>query len=107
MHFLNGYQTFNRVEIVKAFKYQRYLHYNSIFFVYIILESDEPLYVGSTSNVFWRMQKHQNKISSRTSIYIKSFERKVDALREERHFIRLLKPKYNKRHCNRYQLELL
>lgn len=92
--------------MLKAYKHLRYVRDNTSYFLYFIYEGASCVYVGETSNIFWRMAKHKAKCTDHSVIYLQEFPDKEQVLRLERHYIRVLKPKFNNRFCYEGQLEL-
>ncbi len=79
---------------------------NRSYFLYLIFDSGTCVYVGETSNIFWRVIKHKDKCSEGAVIYLQEYPDKEDVLKLEKHYIRMLKPKFNNRYCQINQLEL-
>jgi predicted GIY-YIG superfamily endonuclease len=103
---LENLSSYGRKEVLKAFKHLRYVRDNSTYFLYFIFEGGDCIYVGETSNIFWRMAKHRAKCTDTSLIYLQEYKSKEEVLRLEKHFIRMLKPKFNNRYCLEGQLEL-
>ncbi|MBJ6120084.1 GIY-YIG nuclease family protein [Pontibacter sp. BT310] len=103
---LESLKTYSRKEVLKAFKHLRYVRDNNTYFLYLIFEGDDCVYVGETSNIFWRMAKHKAKCSDNSQVILREYMSKEEVLRLEKHFIRMLKPKFNNRYCLEGQLEL-
>jgi predicted GIY-YIG superfamily endonuclease len=103
---LENLSSYGRKEVLKAFKHLRYVRDNSTYFLYFIFEGGDCIYVGETSNIFWRMAKHRDKCTDTSLIYLQEYKSKEEVLRLEKHFIRMLKPKFNNRYCQEGQLEL-
>ncbi|GHA81150.1 GIY-YIG nuclease family protein [Pontibacter akesuensis] len=99
-------KTLSRREVLRAYKHLRYVRDNTSYFLYFIVEGGVCVYVGETSNIFWRMAKHKAKCTEASRIYLQEYGDKEQVLRLERHYIRTLKPKYNNRFCLEGQLEL-
>ena len=97
---------YSRREVLRAYKHLRYVRDNTSYFLYFIMEAGVCVYVGETSNIFWRMAKHKAKCTGTSLIYLQEYENKEQVLRLERHYIRMLKPKFNNRYCLEGQLEL-
>ncbi|WP_460881160.1 GIY-YIG nuclease family protein [Pontibacter rugosus] len=79
---------------------------NRSYFLYLIFDSETCVYVGETSNIFWRVVKHKDKCSDGAAIYLQEYQDKEEVLKLEKHYIRILKPKFNSRYCQPHQLEL-
>ncbi|WP_183906777.1 GIY-YIG nuclease family protein [Rufibacter immobilis] len=90
----------------KKYKQLRYTKNNNSFFLYLIYTAGTCVYVGETSNIFWRVTKHKAKCTAGSVIYLREYPEKETVLRLEKHYIRMLKPKFNSRYCQANQLEL-
>ncbi|MCC9167896.1 GIY-YIG nuclease family protein [Pontibacter harenae] len=104
--FITEFQRLSRREVLKEYRRLRYVKNNRSYFLYFIFESGECVYVGETSNIFWRMVKHKGKCSEQSVICLKEYHDKQEVLKLEKHYIRTLKPKFNNRYCLEGQLEL-
>ncbi|WP_276499879.1 GIY-YIG nuclease family protein [Pontibacter litorisediminis] len=96
----------SRREVLREYRHLRYVRDNTSYFLYFIMEAGVCVYVGETSNIFWRMAKHKAKCTEASQIYLQEYENKEQVLRLERHYIQTLKPKFNNRFCQEGQLEL-
>ncbi|WP_229972911.1 GIY-YIG nuclease family protein [Pontibacter harenae] len=96
----------SRREVLREYKKLRYVKNNSSYFLYFIFDSGECVYVGETSNIFWRVVKHKDKCTEEAVIYLREYQDKQEVLKLEKHYIRVLKPKFNNRYCLEGQLEL-
>lgn len=103
---LNGFRRYSRREVLKSYRGLRYVRDNDSYFLYLIFEADTCVYVGETSNIFWRIVKHRDKCSDAALIYFQEYPDKEQVLRLEKHYIRTLKPIFNNRYCQPNQLEL-
>lgn len=106
---LEEFSSFSRVsreDILKSYKGLRYTRDNCSYFLYFIFNSEKCVYIGETSNIFWRIVKHKAKCGEDAVIYLKEYEDKEMVLKLEKHFIRKLKPMFNTRHCYAGQMEL-
>ncbi|MCC9167977.1 GIY-YIG nuclease family protein [Pontibacter harenae] len=103
---IDVFHNYNRKDLLKEFRHLRYVKNNRSYFLYFIFECGECIYVGETSNIFWRMVKHKGKCSDTTVIYLEEYQDKQEVLKLEKHYIRTLKPKFNNRYCLEGQLEL-
>ncbi|MDX5422291.1 MAG: GIY-YIG nuclease family protein [Hymenobacteraceae bacterium] len=97
---------YSRREVLREYRHLRYVRDNTTYFLYFIFDAGHCVYVGETSNIFWRMVKHRAKCTEESVVYLQEFADKEQVLRLERHFIRRLKPKFNNRFCLEGQLEL-
>ncbi|WP_370457664.1 GIY-YIG nuclease family protein [Rufibacter sp. XAAS-G3-1] len=79
---------------------------NNSHFLYLIFTAGDCVYVGETSNIFWRIMKHKAKCNNDSEVYLQEHPEKRTVLILEKHFIRVFKPKFNKRYCQASQLEL-
>ncbi|KAA3435916.1 GIY-YIG nuclease family protein [Rufibacter hautae] len=103
---LDQFSKYNREEVLKKYKALRYIRDNNSYFLYLIFTAGACVYVGETSNIFWRIVKHKDKCGSDSVIYMQEHPDKEAVLRLEKHYIRVLKPKFNSRYCQAGQLEL-
>lgn len=103
---LNYFFRYSREEVLKQYRKLRYVRDNQSYFLYLIFDADTCVYVGETSNIFWRIIKHKDKCSSGSVIYLQEHPEKEEVLKLEKHYIRMLKPKFNSRYCRPEQLEL-
>ncbi|MFD3003642.1 GIY-YIG nuclease family protein [Pontibacter toksunensis] len=103
---LSRFRRYSRREVLANYKRLRYIRDNNSYFLYLIFEADTCVYVGETSNIFWRIIKHKDKCSDEAVIYFQEYSDKEEVLRLEKHYIRMLKPKFNSRYCQPHQLEL-
>ncbi|WP_347160468.1 GIY-YIG nuclease family protein [Pontibacter chitinilyticus] len=103
---LQGYKKYSRREVLKEYRKLRHIRDNQSYFLYLIFDDDTCVYVGETSNIFWRIIKHKDKCSAASVIYLQEHPDKEEALKLEKHYIRMLKPKFNSRYCQPDQLEL-
>ena len=103
---LSGFRRYSRREVLKSYRSLRYVRDNDSYFLYLIFEAGTCVYVGETSNIFWRIVKHRDKCSEGTVIYLQEYPDKEQVLRLEKHCIRMLKPTFNNRYCQPNQLEL-
>ena len=101
-HFLR----YSRREVLKQYRKLRYVRDNQSYFLYLIFTSGSCVYVGETSSIFWRIIKHKDKCSAESVIYLQEYQDKEEVLKLEKHYIRMLKPKFNSRYCQPHQLEL-
>ncbi|WP_347160354.1 GIY-YIG nuclease family protein [Pontibacter chitinilyticus] len=100
------FKKYSRNEVLKKYRHLRYVRDNSTYFLYFIFDGGECVYVGETSNIFWRVVKHKDKCSPEAVICLQEYPDKQEVLKLEKHFIRVLKPKFNSRYCLEGQLEL-
>ncbi|WP_066837151.1 GIY-YIG nuclease family protein [Rufibacter ruber] len=97
---------YSKEEVFKKYKQLRYTKNNNSYFLYLIYTTGTCVYVGETSNIFWRIVKHKNKCSNESVICLQEHSDKKTVLKLEKHLIRVLKPKFNSRYCQATQLEL-
>jgi hypothetical protein len=97
---------YSREELLRDFKGLRYVRDNQTYFLCLILHRRSCLYVGETSNIFWRIAKLQDKCSEESVIYLQEYSDKETVLKLEKHYIRILKPMFNNRYCMINQVEL-
>ncbi|WP_205504629.1 GIY-YIG nuclease family protein [Rufibacter psychrotolerans] len=97
---------YSRGEVFRKYKQLRYTKDNDSYFLYLIYTAGTCVYVGETSNIFWRIVKHKNKCSKESLIYLQEHSNKETVLILEKHLIMVLKPKFNSRYCQAAQLEL-
>jgi len=72
-----------------------------MYFVYYLLDSVKPIYIGSSKNIYKRLKCHKfNKQFDR--IKLVSFETEVNCKRFERYEIQRLKPELNITAKNKY-----
>ena len=100
------FNKYSRREVLKEYRTLRYVRDNDSYFLYLIFEAGTCVYVGETSNIFWRIVKHKDKCSDAALIYFQEYPDKEQVLRLEKHYIRMLKPIFNNRYCQPSQLEL-
>jgi predicted GIY-YIG superfamily endonuclease len=103
---LTEFKKYSRREVLKKYRKLRYVRDNDTYFLYLIFDAGTCVYVGETSNIFWRIIKHRDKCSEGTVIYLQEYPDKEQVLRLEKHYIRTLKPIFNNRYCQPHQLEL-
>ncbi|WP_162055938.1 GIY-YIG nuclease family protein [Pontibacter pamirensis] len=103
---LREFRQYRRREVLHQYRSWRYVKENRSYFLYLIFDSGTCVYVGETSNIFWRVIKHKDKCSEGAVIYLQEYPDKEDVLKLEKHYIRMLKPKFNNRYCQINQLEL-
>ncbi|MFT2011458.1 GIY-YIG nuclease family protein [Pontibacter sp. 13R65] len=103
---LDKFHRYSRGGVLKQYRKLRYIRENKMYFLYLIFDSGTCVYVGETSNIFWRIIKHKDKCSAESVIYLQEYQDKEEVLRLEKHYIRKLKPKFNNRYCQAGQLEL-
>ncbi|MCC9168918.1 GIY-YIG nuclease family protein [Pontibacter harenae] len=103
---LSGFQRYSRREVLANYRSLRYVKNNGSYFLYLIFGANICVYVGETSNIFWRIIKHKDKCSDDALIYLQEHQDKEEVLRFEKHYIQMLKPKFNSRYCQPDQLEL-
>jgi predicted GIY-YIG superfamily endonuclease len=103
---LDNLPKYSRREVLKEYRKLRYVRDNQSYFLYLIFDAGTCVYVGETSNIFWRIIKHKDKCSDESVIYLQEYPNKEEVLRLEKHHIRVLKPKFNSRYCQPSQLEL-
>ena len=103
---LNRFRRYSRREVLTNYRSLRYVRDNDSYFLYLIFDAGTCVYVGETSNIFWRIVKHKDKCSDGTVIYLQEYPDKEQVLRLEKHYIRMLKPIFNNRYCQPNQLEL-
>lgn len=103
---LTEFHRYSRREVLKKYKELRYIRNNASYFLYLIFDDTNFVYVGETSNIFWRMVKHKAKCTEDSMIYLQEYNDKEQVLRLERHYIRVLKPKFNNRYCLINQIEI-
>ena len=99
-------EQYSRKEVLMNYRSLRYVRDNNSYFLYLIFDAGTCVYVGETSNIFWRIIKHKDKSSTESLIYLQEYPGKEQVLRLEKHYIRMLKPKFNNRYCQPDQLEL-
>lgn len=103
---LSRFRRYSRREVLVNYRSLRYVRDNDTYFLYLIFDVGTCVYVGETSNIFWRIVKHRDKCSEGTEIYLQEYPDKQQVLRLEKHYIRMLKPIFNNRYCQPQQLEL-
>ncbi len=103
---LADFKKYDRSQALKEYKSLRYIKENKSYFLYLIFNAEVCVYVGETSNLFWRLIKHKAKCSQESVIYLKEYADKATVLQQEKHYIRMLKPIFNIRYCSASQLEL-
>ncbi|WP_210466868.1 GIY-YIG nuclease family protein [Rufibacter roseolus] len=103
---LEDFKAYSREEVLRNFKKLRYIRDNKTYFLYLIFNSGSCVYVGETSNIFWRIVKHRDKCAEESVIYLREYPDKEMVLKLEKHYIRILKPMFNNRYCQTGQLEL-
>jgi len=103
---LNRFRRYSRGEVLTNYRSLRYVRNNNSFFLYLIFDAGSCVYVGETSNIFWRIIKHKDKCPDGAVIYFQEYPDKEQVLRLEKHYIRMLKPIFNNRYCQPNQLEL-
>jgi predicted GIY-YIG superfamily endonuclease len=103
---LSRFRRYSRREVLMNYRGLRYVRDNDSYFLYLIFDAGTCVYVGETSNIFWRIVKHKDKCSAEAVIYLREYPDKEQVLRLEKHYIRMLKPKFNNRYCQPDQLEL-
>ncbi|WP_169788223.1 GIY-YIG nuclease family protein [Rufibacter tibetensis] len=103
---LEDFSTYSREEVLRNFKEFRYVRDNQSYFLYLIFTAGACVYVGETSNIFWRIVKHRDKCADDSIIYLQEYPDKDVVLKLEKHYIRVLKPMFNSRYCQAGQLEL-
>lgn len=100
------FRQYNRREVLKRYRRLRHVRNNNSYFLYLIFDADTCVYVGVTSNIFWRFIKHRDNCSDGAVIFLQEYPDKEQVLRLEKHYIRMLKPMFNSRYCQPHQLEL-
>ncbi|WP_162055974.1 GIY-YIG nuclease family protein [Pontibacter pamirensis] len=103
---LREFRQYSRREVLKRYRKLRHVRDNKSYFLYLIFDSGTCVYVGETSNIFWRVIKHKDKCADGSMIYLQEYQDKEEVLKLEKHYIRMLKPKFNNRYCQINQLEL-
>ena len=103
---LHEFRQYRRREVLHQYRKLRYVKANRSYFLYLIFDMGTCVYVGETSNIFWRIVKHKDKCSDEAVIYLHEYPDKEQVLRLEKHYIRILKPMFNSRYCQPNQLEL-
>jgi predicted GIY-YIG superfamily endonuclease len=103
---IEDFSAYSRGEVLRSYKGLRNVRDNKSYFLYLIFTSGSCVYVGETSNIFWRIVKHRDKCVEETVIYLREYSDKETVLKLEKHYIRILKPMFNNRYCSKNQLEL-